>query len=152
MSESDERSGARTASFSTAQIAVLQNQLSASGCIVHEPGSNGYAQATRLWNGAVERKPVLVAACSEMNHVRSALLAAQAAGLPLSVRNGGQDWVGRALRDGGLVLDLAPMRQCSVNVEAVEATTATCSGLSKAEAVTSGSSPRCGSICIGSGG
>ena len=122
MSESDERSGARTASFSTAQIAVLQNQLSASGCIVHEPGSNGYAQATRLWNGAVERKPVLVAACSEMNHVRSALLAAQAAGLPLSVRNGGQDWVGRALRDGGLVLDLAPMRQRSVNVEAVEAT------------------------------
>jgi FAD/FMN-containing dehydrogenase len=122
MNESDERSGARTASFSTAQIAVLQNQLSASGCIVHEPGSRGYAQATRLWNGAVERKPALVAACSETNHVRSALLAARAAGLPVSVRNGGQDWVGRALRNGGLVLDLAPMRQCSVNVEAVEAT------------------------------
>ena len=40
----------------------------------------------------------------------------------MSVRNGGQDWVGRALRDGGLVLDLTPMRQCSVNVEALEAT------------------------------
>jgi FAD/FMN-containing dehydrogenase len=40
----------------------------------------------------------------------------------VSVRNGGQDWVGRALRDGGLVLDLTPMQQCSVNVEALEAT------------------------------
>ena len=40
----------------------------------------------------------------------------------MSVRNGGQDWVGRALRDGGLVLDLTSMRQCSVNVEALEAT------------------------------
>jgi len=39
----------------------------------------------------------------------------------VSVRNGGQDWVGRALRDGGLVLDLTSMRQCSVDVDALEA-------------------------------
>jgi hypothetical protein len=108
--------------LSTAQIAALKHQLSGSGCVVHEPGSNGYAEATRLWNGTVERKPALVTACSNTNDVRTALLAARAAGLPVSVRNGGQDWVGRALRDGGLVLDLTPMRQCSVNVEALEAT------------------------------
>ena len=42
--------------LSTAQIAALKDQLSGSGCVVHEPGSRGYAQATRLWNGAVERK------------------------------------------------------------------------------------------------
>src|SRR5260221_14439864 len=52
----------------------------------------------------------------------TAVLAARAAGLPVSVRNGGQDWVGRALRDGGLVLDLTPVRQCLVDVEAFEAT------------------------------
>jgi len=108
--------------LSTAQIAALKDQFSGSGCPVHEPGSRGYAQATRLWNGAVERKPALVAACSNTNDVRTALLAARAAGLPVSVRNGGQDWVGRALRDGGLVLDLTPMQQCSVNVETLEAT------------------------------
>ena len=108
--------------FSKAQIAALKNQVTASGCIVHEPGSREYARATRLWNGAVVRKPVLVAACSTTNDVRTALRAARAIGLPVSVRNGGQDWVGRALRDGGLVLDLAPMRHCSVNAEAAEAT------------------------------
>jgi FAD/FMN-containing dehydrogenase len=103
-------------------MAALKDQLSGSGCVVHEAGSRGYAEATRLWNGAVERKPALVAACSNTSDVRTALLAARAAGLPVSVRNGGQDWVGRALRDGGLVLDLTAMRQCSVNVEALEAT------------------------------
>jgi FAD/FMN-containing dehydrogenase len=103
-------------------FAALKEQLSGAGCVVHEPGSRGYAQATRLWNGAVERKPALVTACSNTNDVRTALLAARAAGVPVSVRNGGQDWVGRALRDGGLVLDLTPMRQCSVDVEALEAT------------------------------
>ncbi|MBV8352284.1 MAG: FAD-binding oxidoreductase, partial [Verrucomicrobia bacterium] len=108
--------------LSTAQIAALKDQLSGSGCAVHEPGSRGYAEATRLWNGAVERRPALVTACSNTNDVRTALLAARATGLPVSVRNGGQDWVGRALRDGGLVLDLTPMRQCSVNVDALEAT------------------------------
>ena len=100
----------------------MKDELSRSGCVVYEPGSKGYAQSTRLWNGTVERKPALVVACSNTIDVRTALLAARAAGLPVSVRNGGQDWAGRALRDGGLVLDLTPMRQCSVNVEAPEAT------------------------------
>ncbi len=50
--------------LSTAQIAALKHQLSGSGCVVHEPGSNGYAEATRLWNGTVERKPALVTARS----------------------------------------------------------------------------------------
>ena len=78
-----------------------------SGCVVHEPGSTGYAQATRLWNGTVNRKPALVTACSNTNDVRAALLAAPAAGLPVSVRNGGQDWVGRAATKGRiLTLDI----------------------------------------------
>ena len=102
----------RTSTFlSAAQIAALKEQLSGSGCVVHEPGSSGYAHATRLWNGTVVRKPALVTACANTNDVRTALLAARGAGIPVSVRNGGQDWVGRALRDGGLVLDLTPMRQ-----------------------------------------
>ena len=107
--------------LSTAQIAALKDQLSRDGCAVHESGSREYAQATRLWNGAVERRPALVIACCNANDVRSALWAARAAGVPVSVRNGGQDWVGRALRDGGLVLDLTSMRQCSVDVDALEA-------------------------------
>ena len=47
-------------SFDHVGYAALKDQLSESGCVVHEPGSKGYAEASRLWNGAVERKPALV--------------------------------------------------------------------------------------------
>jgi hypothetical protein len=80
----NERSWVSTG-LSATQVAALKDQLSGSGCVVYEPGSKGYAQATGLWNGAVERKPVLVTACSNSNDVRTALLAAWAAGLPVSV-------------------------------------------------------------------
>src|SRR5258708_33749134 len=110
----DERKQVSTG-LANAQIAELKEQISGSGC-VHEPGSRGYGQAIRLWNGTVERKPALVAACSNPNAVRTAVLAARAAGLPVSVRTGGQAWVGRALRDGGLVLDLTPVRQWLVDL------------------------------------
>lgn len=59
--------------LANAQIAALKEQLSGSGCVVHEPDSRGYAQAIRLWNGAVERKPALVTACSNPSDVRTAV-------------------------------------------------------------------------------
>ncbi|WP_394835860.1 FAD-binding oxidoreductase [Pendulispora rubella] len=102
----------------------MDDPLSGSTCVVHVPGSEGYARTTGLWNGAIERQPALVVACFTPRDVRAALLAARAAGLPVSVRNGGRDWVGRSLRDGGLVLDLTPMRECTVNAEALEVTLA----------------------------
>ena len=60
MDESDRlrRTRMTHASFSTAQIAALKNQVSASGCTSStSPVREEYARATRLWNGAVERKP-----------------------------------------------------------------------------------------------
>jgi FAD/FMN-containing dehydrogenase len=44
--------------------------------------------------------------------------AARRHGLPLSVRGGGHDWAGRALRDDGLVIDLTGMRDVTVDPRA----------------------------------
>jgi FAD/FMN-containing dehydrogenase len=49
---------------------------------------------------------------------------AQHHGLPLSVRGGGHDWAGRALRHGGLVVDLTRMRSVTVDPEKRVATVA----------------------------
>lgn len=89
-----------------------------------EPGTDGYAESTRIWNGAVQHEPALVARCLTAHDVQLALSAAQSYGLPISVRAGGHDWVARSLRDGGLVLDLSRMRHVSVDVEGAEATVA----------------------------
>jgi FAD/FMN-containing dehydrogenase len=57
----------------------------------------------------------VIARCRDTAEVALAVRAARDAGLPLSVRAGGHDWAGRALRDGGLVVDLTGMRGVTVD-------------------------------------
>ena len=78
----------------------------------------------RVWNGAVRRHPAIIAFCRQPEDVQAAVRAARRHGLPLSVRGGGHDWAGRALRDGGLVIDLTGMRDVAVDPQALVATVA----------------------------
>ena len=56
---------------------------------------------------------------ADTSDVQAALLVAHRHGIPVSVRGGGHDWAGRAIRDGGLVIDLSAMR--SVRIDPVNA-------------------------------
>lgn len=81
---------------------------------VWQHADDGYDAARTVWNGAVDRRPAVVVRCADADDVRTALLVAREHGLPLSVRGGGHDWAGRAVRDGGVVLDLGAMREVRV--------------------------------------
>ncbi len=94
-----------------------------SGCVAL-PGDEFYDQGARVWNGAVRRRPAIVAFCKRPEDVQAAVRAARRHGLPLSVRGGGHDWTGRALRDNGLVIDLTGMRDVTVDPRALVATVA----------------------------
>jgi FAD/FMN-containing dehydrogenase len=83
-----------------------------------------YEDARRIWNGAVENRPALIVRCGTTSDVQAAILAARRHALPLSVRGGGHDWAGRALRHAGLVIDLSRMRQVAVDAAARIATVA----------------------------
>ncbi|WP_091068042.1 FAD-dependent oxidoreductase [Micromonospora humi] len=83
-----------------------------------------YEAARTIWNGAVSRRPLAVLRCAGAADVQAGVRAAREDGLPLSVRGGGHDWAGRALVDGGLTLDLSPMRQVSVDPATAVATVA----------------------------
>jgi FAD/FMN-containing dehydrogenase len=76
---------------------------------------DGYDAARKVWNGAVDHRPAIVARCLDGDDVEAALLIARDHGVPLSVRGGGHDWAGRAVRDGGLVLDLSAMRSVRID-------------------------------------
>ncbi|MFS0700954.1 FAD-binding oxidoreductase [Cellulomonas sp. 179-A 4D5 NHS] len=76
---------------------------------------DGYDAARAVWNGAVDRRPAVVVRCADAQDVRTALLVAREHGVPLSVRGGGHDWAGRAVRDGGVVLDLSALRGVRVD-------------------------------------
>jgi hypothetical protein len=82
------------------------------------PGDAAYEASRGVWNGMFDRRPGLIARCSDVNDVQSAIRAASAAELLTAVRCGGHSLAGFSTCDGGMVLDLSRLRQVSVNPEA----------------------------------
>ena len=86
------------------------------------PGSPSYDEAVRIWNGAVTRRPAVVASCTTAADVVASLDVARSEGLEVSVRGGGHNYAGNALCEGGMMIDLTPMKSVKVDVEARRAT------------------------------
>ena len=78
-------------------------------------GDLGYDAARQVWNGAVDRRPAILARCLDEADVAAAVRIARDHDLPLSVRSGGHDWPGRSIRDGALVIDLTGFRAVTLN-------------------------------------
>jgi FAD/FMN-containing dehydrogenase len=83
------------------------------------PEDAGYDEARRLWNGAIDKRPALIARCTGAADVRAGIEYARASGLPLAVRGGGHGVAGTASCDGGLVIDLSPMKDVRVKSHVV---------------------------------
>ncbi|HWW09525.1 MAG TPA: FAD-binding oxidoreductase [Candidatus Acidoferrales bacterium] len=86
------------------------------------PNTAGYEDARRVWNGLIDRRPLAIARCAGAADVAQAIRLARSAGLPLSVRGGGHNVAGSAVCDGGVVIDLSPLREVTVDAGAMRAT------------------------------
>ena len=78
-------------------------------------GEEGYDQARRIWNGAIDRRPALIARCVGGDDVITAVRFARERDMPVSVRGGGHAVAGHALCDDGLVIDLSLMKSVRVD-------------------------------------
>src|SRR6266850_1862772 len=74
-----------------------------------------YDVARRVWNGNVDRRPMLVARCTGVADVRCAVNFARVHGIRVSVRGGGHSAPGYGTNDGGLVIDMSPMKGIRVD-------------------------------------
>ena len=74
-----------------------------------------YDQVRRVWNGAFDRHPVLIARCAGAADVVQAVNFARAHDLLSSVRGGGHSISGQSACDGGLMIDLALMKDIRLN-------------------------------------
>ena len=81
------------------------------------PLDPGYDEARAVHNGLIDKRPSLIVRAHTSQDVVAALAAARVAGLEVSVRGGGHNVAGRAVTDGGLMIDLAEMRAISVDPE-----------------------------------
>jgi FAD/FMN-containing dehydrogenase len=84
----------------------------------------GYEETRRVWNGAVNRKPALIARCAGADDVATAVRFARHHDLEVSVRGGGHSIAGHSVCDGGLMIDLSIMKAIRVDPQAETATAA----------------------------
>lgn len=75
-----------------------------------QPADDGYEDARRIHNGLIDKRPALIVRCRGAADVADAIRFAREAGLEISVRGGGHNVAGRAVTDGGLVIDLTEMK------------------------------------------
>ena len=74
------------------------------------PDDAAYDEARRTQNDAIDRRPAVIARCSDSADVRAALRLARESGLAVRVRGGGHGADRLAVDDDVLVIDLSPMR------------------------------------------
>ena len=79
------------------------------GRLLHS-GDAGYDDARRLHNGMIDKRPALIARCQSTADVIDAVRLALGQGLEIAVKAGGHGVAGRATTEGGLMIDLSPMK------------------------------------------
>ena len=82
------------------------------------PDAPGYDEARRVWNGMIDRRPAAVARCRGVSDILQCLRFARTYDLVVAVRGGAHNVAGFATCDGGLVIDLSPMRGIKVDSRA----------------------------------
>lgn len=63
------------------------------GELIH-PGDPSYDEQRAVWNGSIDRRPAVIARCTGVADIRSALAFARRTGLPVAVRGGGHSFPG----------------------------------------------------------
>lgn len=79
------------------------------------PGDPAYDDVRRVWNGAIDRHPAMIARCRSTDDVVAAIRLATGSGLEIAVRGGGHSIPGHSVCEGGLMIDLTPMKRLSVD-------------------------------------
>jgi FAD/FMN-containing dehydrogenase len=79
------------------------------------PADGAYDDVRRVHNGLIDKRPGLIARCAATDDAVAVVNLCRRQGLELSVRGGGHNVAGRAVTDGGVMLDLSLMKRIDVD-------------------------------------
>lgn len=83
-----------------------------------QPTDLDYEDARRVHNGLVDKRPAIIARCRGVADVCDAIKLARALDVDVAVRGGGHNVAGHATIEGGLMIDLVPMKGIHVDPRA----------------------------------
>ena len=95
------------------------------------PGDRDYDAVRRVHNGLIDKHPGVIARCVHTADVVDAVRFGRSEGLEISVRGGGHNVAGRAVTDGGLMIDLSLMK--GIHVDPVRSTVRAQAGVTVGE-------------------
>jgi FAD/FMN-containing dehydrogenase len=127
--------GARRAQTSIAPDALGELRATLRGEIV-TPDSPAYHATRSIWNAMIDRRPGLIVRCGGSDDVVAAVRFARTHDLLVSVRGAGHNIAGHAVSDGGVMIDLSPMRSVTVDPTARTAIVAPGATLGDVDAAT----------------
>ncbi len=80
-----------------------------------QPGDPSYDAARKVYNGMIDRRPRLIARCTDTADVMAAVDLGRESGLLTAIRGGGHNGGGLGICDDGLVIDLSRMKGTRVD-------------------------------------
>src|SRR5215467_5005976 len=97
-----------------AAIQLEQLRSSVRGAII-QPGDQEYDAARKLYNGMIDKRPALIVRCTDVADVIAAVDYGRTNKMLTAIRGGGHNGAGLGSCDGGLVIDLSPMKGIRVD-------------------------------------
>jgi len=79
------------------------------------PRSAEYDEVRQIWNAMIDRRPALIVRCTNAADVLACVRFAREHRLLTSIRGAGHNIAGNAVCDGGLMIDLSPMKSVRVD-------------------------------------
>ncbi|MGH7542558.1 MAG: FAD-binding oxidoreductase [Gemmatimonadota bacterium] len=95
-----------------AEVDGLATRLEGEILTAEDPG---YDEARAVWNAMIDRRPELIVRCAEADDVIEAIGFARERGLEVAVRGAGHHIAGNSVCEGGLLVDLSPMKTVEVD-------------------------------------
>src|SRR5262249_28697761 len=99
----------------TSPASAARQELNGFGGRLIGPDDAEYEEARRVYNAMIDKRPGLIARCTSPDDVSRAVVFARNHDLPVAIRGGGHNGAGLGTCDGGVLLDVSPLKGVEVD-------------------------------------